>query len=452
MSKILVISFDAVDIKMAGCGIRSYEIAKFLSNVHNVTLAAPNRSNIENCRFKFIISSQDTLKKALKENEVIIFQGATLSKFPFLKEAPIPKIIDMYVPFILEDLETHAENEAGIYQHHAVRNIYFEQLLAGDYFLCANERQKDFLLGMLCLSGRLNPVNYRQDKTFQKLIDVIPFGIPCDEPKHDKDVLKGVYKSIGRNDKVILWLGGIWDWFDPITLIKALNIICQKRGDFKLIFLGTKHPKHPVIHPEMKKYQEAVELSKRLSLYNRYIFFEEWIPYNERANYLLESDIGISIHMNNIETRFSMRTRMADYIWGNLPIIATKGGAPSQFIEDNKLGITVDYGDSGSLADAIINLSEDEKLCAYCRQNLKSVSRQFRWDEVLRPLDEFCREPKIAPDKKFLNQWQFEVKLKHPKEKKLKYYYHKLRDIRKSQGIIYIIRLCLRKFMAMALR
>lgn len=442
MSKILVISNDVVDTRMAGCGIRAYEISKFLSNFHNVTLIAPNYSNIENHNFRFVTLNQYVLKKILKESEVIILQGTILSQFPFIKESSIPIVVDMYTPFILENLEVPLERQTGIYQHNRILKIFIEQLLAGDYFICANERQKDFFLGMFCILNRINPVNYQEDKTFHKLIDIVPFGMSSDEPRHTKHVLKGVYKNIKADDKVILWLGGIWDWLDSITLIKAMKIICQKRNDIKLIFLGIKHPARPM----MEMARNAVELSKKLGFYDRYVFFEEGISYDERTNCLMEANIGIVTHSNHIETRFSHRTRIADYIWTNLPIIATKGGTLSDLIEQQKLGITIDYENADSLADAIFKLLEDEKFYTQCKKNLRNISSQFRWDKILEPLNEFCKNPKRAPDKEYLKQWRLKFKSENLKRQKLKYYFNRLKDLYRRDGLFYTTKYCLKRF------
>lgn len=446
MSKVLIIPDDIVAPRMGGCGIRPFEMAKFLSNFHEVTLSISNRSitNLSNSKFKISILNEKNLKEAVDNNDVIIIQGRILKKFPFIKTSLKPMVIELYTPFILEDLVGSFNREEGIYRYLANIQVYIDQLLRGDYFICANERQKDFILGMFCILNRLNPINYEEDKTFHKLINVIPFGIPSDEPAHNRKVLKGVYKNIKDNDRVILWLGGIWDWLDPVTPIKAMEEISKKREDIKLIFSGTKHPAHQIT--QMCK--KAIEFTKELDLYDKYVFFEEALLYNERSDYLMESDIGIITHPNHIETRFSHRTRVADYIWANLPIIATKGGALSDFIEEKKLGITVDYTDVESLVNAILQLLEDSKFYAQCKENLRNISGQFRWDRVLEPLNEFCKNPKVAPDKEYLKQWYFKFKAKDLKKRSLKYYFNRLTYFYNREGIVYTVKYCLRKIFA----
>ena len=50
-----------------------------------------------------------------------------------------------------------------------------------------------------------------------------PFGVAGDAPVRARSVLKGVVPGIGPDDKVILWGGGVYNWFDPLTLIRAVH-------------------------------------------------------------------------------------------------------------------------------------------------------------------------------------------------------------------------------------
>ncbi len=38
-----------------------------------------------------------------------------------------------------------------------------------------------------------------------------------------RPAIKGVVPGIGPDDKVILWGGGIYNWFDPLTLLRAVD-------------------------------------------------------------------------------------------------------------------------------------------------------------------------------------------------------------------------------------
>ena len=270
--------------------------------------------------------------------------------------------------------------------------IFNEQLHYGDFFICAAERQRDFWLGMLAALNRVNPYSYNEDPTLKKMIDVVPFGLPTNKPIHTREVLKGQIDGIGKDDFVIIWGGGIYNWFDPLTLIKSMARIAEIRDDIKLFFMGVKHP-NPQVR-ELRLVNDTIDLAKKLNIFGKNVFFNYgWVEYNERQNYLLESDVGIITHPAHIETRFSFRTRILDYIWAGLPIISTRGDCLSELVEKKVLGITARDGNVEDIVNAIIKLADDKKFYDECLNNLRNISKEFIWEKVCGPIIAFCRDP-----------------------------------------------------------
>ncbi len=401
MHSILLISNDVIGERMAGPGIRFWEFAKALSHDFQVSLAVPNRDHPAGDGFVVCSYAQGEgrLRELASAADVIVFQGFILHHYPFLTELNVPLVVDVYDPFILENLRIHSHETMLEREriHGSDLTVLNSQLWAGDFFLCASEKQRDFWLGMLVALNRANPYTYDSDETLRALIDVVPFGLPSSPPEHTKQVLKGVYKTIGQDDKVILWGGGIWDWFDPCTLIKAMANIAAHREDVKLFFMGIKHP-NPLI-PPMQVAGQAIQLSKDLGLYDKFVFFNDWVSYGERQNYLLEADVGGSLHLDHLETRFSFRTRLLDYIWAGLPIVTTTGDAMSELVEQDSLGRVVDYGDVGQVTDVLMELLETPNLREMYRPSFEAVKGQFTWERAVEPLARFCAHPRLAPDK-----------------------------------------------------
>src|SRR5690606_20550406 len=114
------------------------------------------------------------------------------------------------------------------------------------------------------------------------LIDVVPFGLPQAPPAHTRPVLRGVVPGIGPEDEVVLWGGGLWDWFDPLTAIRAVAALAPQRPRLRLFFAGVGHP-NPAV-PAMRQAQAAQALSAELGLTGRVVFFNDWVPYADRAN------------------------------------------------------------------------------------------------------------------------------------------------------------------------
>jgi hypothetical protein len=167
----------------------------------------------------------------------------------------------------------------------------------------------------------------------------------------------------------------------------------------KLFFLGTRHPNPEV--PAMRVQAEMMDLARHLDLHNRCIFFNEkgYVPYGERANYLLESDFGVSTHRHGVEARLASRTRFLDYMWAGLPILCTEGDSLAEMVSREGLGITVPDGDPEGLAEAILHLASNPGEVQRMRDRLEQVRERFVWSRVLGPLKEFCRNPSRAPDK-----------------------------------------------------
>jgi len=392
---ILIISSEVLSKEMAGPAIRVFNFAKVLSEYMDVTLAVPNRTDIAAQEFRLVNFEDDgQLKEIITDCDAILCGGMTFAKYRSIKDSGKYLIIDIYDPYNLATLAEYGGEpiKKQLETFESVHNIFNEQFYYGDFFICASERQRDFWLGMLAALGRVNPYSYRQDPSLRKLIDVVPFGLPCNEPVHTKNVLKGKVSGIGKNDTVILWGGGIYNWFDPITLVRAMALVAEARDDIKLFFMGIRHPNPEVRQSDMAG--RTIELAKKLELYEKNIFFNfGWVDYEERQNYLLESDMGIITHPMHAETRFSFRTRILDYLWAGLPIISTKGDSLSDLVERGGLGITVEDGDEKQLAEAIIKLAGDSDYYRKCAENIKKVSEKYTWERVLKPVIEFCRDP-----------------------------------------------------------
>jgi hypothetical protein len=165
----------------------------------------------------------------------------------------------------------------------------------------------------------------------------------------------------------------------------------------RLFFMGLRHPT-PVV-PEMRMATRARNLADELGITGTHVFFNEgWVAYEERQNYLLEADVGVSTHLDHLETAFSFRTRILDYIWAGLPVVATRGDTFGNLIEAEQLGLTVPPGDVAALEEALFRMLDDGEFAAICRKNLGELRPRYMWSRVLEPLVAFCHRPRKAPD------------------------------------------------------
>jgi glycosyltransferase involved in cell wall biosynthesis len=406
---ILLITSDTVGERMAGPGIRSWELGRVLSRDFDVTLAVPPflRAVSHSIELDFpgrarVCQTTAQLRALVREADVILTQGAVVLLCPFLLRIKKPLVFDSYDPFLLASL--HQVTDASMNERLAVlekyRNAHLVALRAADFVVCASERQRDYFLGMLSALGRVNPMNHDEDPSFRRLVDVVPFGLPGEPPRRGMEVLKGVHPKIAVSDRVVLWGGGVWNWLDAKTAVRAMARIVKRRDDVRLFFMGTVRPNASVA--QMSAIDETIALSQQLGLRDRVVFFHDWVPYAERENYLLEADIGLSLHRDVLETRFAFRTRLLDYMWAGLPIVASEGDVLSKYVRRWELGRVVAAGDDEAVADAICALLETPELKEVYGPRFDRLREDHRWENVAEPLVQFCHQPRLAPDKNFL--------------------------------------------------
>jgi len=391
--QILFVTNDHVGEKRAGPAIRALELAKVLAKHHEVTLVSARSGHLEVDGIRFLSGARERprrLKTIAREADVVIVQGLVLLLFPFLAQAQ-HLVVELYDPYLFEYLEYGPARFAG-WGYRRQWYLLNHQLRHGDFFTCANERQWDYWLGRLCALGRLNPEEYRRDATFRSLLSVIPFGIPSTHPVRSGRAAKGVIPGISENDVLLLWGGGIWQWFDPATLIRAMGLVSRERTDIKLLFLGTGSP-HPD-SPLMPIEAECHELAESLGIRDKCVFFsKQWVPQSEVPNFLLDADIGVSSYWDSVETHFAFRTRVRDYIWAGLPMILTRGDSLSELVQSRGLGRTVAAGDVEGWRRAILELAAAPNERAEIKNKLQSLATEYHWERVAEPLVRYCERP-----------------------------------------------------------
>lgn len=401
--RVVIVTGDPIGIRMAGPAIRAWNIAELLAREHTVTLVS--LTGVEDLATEFdlvhVAAGDDRAFRVLERAaDVIIFQGHAMEAFPSLRDTDKIVVVDVYDPMHLEQLEQGRELPKEVWGRQVAdaTETLNAQLARGDFFVCASERQRTFWLGQLAGLGRINPATYVGDPMLEGLIGVAPFGISSTDPGHRRDVVKGVVPGIGRDDKLLLWSGGLYNWFDPETLIRAVAALTERRAGVRLFFQGTKHP-HPGV-PEMEIVARSRALAAELGVLGVAVFFNDsWVEYAERENYLTEADAGVSTHYSHIETTFSFRTRILDYLWARLPMVVTQGDHFAELVQAEGLGIAVPDRDVTALADALERILFDDQFAQACRDNISRVREDYRWERTLAPILDFVRDPLPAADR-----------------------------------------------------
>lgn len=402
--RLLIVTHERIGPKMAGPGIRAWELACALAETCGVILAAPAPIQREHPGVRLAeydpASPQEGLAPWLNACDVVMAMGTLFTSMPALQQINKPTIIDLYDPYELETLAqtltmTDAQQKRNVDRDNLIRLDQIAQ--RGDFYLCASERQRDLWLGLLLAKGRVNAANYAHDPTLQTLIDLVPFGMPAQPPAQTQPVLKGVRKGIDTGDKVLLWNGGLWPWFDPDTVIDALQIALKQDARIKLFFAAGQHFDATIVQA-MPLQAHIAERCKAAGLLDTHVFFGDWIAYDERGSYLLEADVAISAHKPSLESHFASRTRLLDCVWAGLPVVATEGDPLSALIAQHGIGLAVKASDPQAMSNAILEIIHDDQWRTRMAPACESLRQVHSWPLVAAPIARFMQHAQFAPD------------------------------------------------------
>jgi GT2 family glycosyltransferase len=396
--RVLVVTGEPLSENLAGPAIRALEISKFLVQDFDVLLATTKGNSLKHETVSTISTRHRKLNLLVDWADIVIFQGLLISENPWLAETEKILIADVYDPFHLEILEQRKQQGINnrLKGSRDTTDALNRQLRRADYFICASERQRSLWLGQLAAEGRVNPYTYDASSDLRRLIDVVPFGVSSKSPEKKSDPIRKLFPQIKSDDVVALWAGGVYDWLDPQVIVRAVKKLNNPK--LKLVFMGLKHPNSDI--PVMSAVKELRDLSNELSMTNSAVFFvEDWVNYEDRAQFLLSADFGVSAHKEHIETQFSFRTRLLDHFWTGLPTISTTGDALAEVIESNKAGLTVQVSDIDGWVNALSKMISDESLRKTFKASALNLSQSYTWNKVLEPLFKFIKTATPAADR-----------------------------------------------------
>lgn len=403
MSTVMVVTGDVIAERMAGPAIRAWRIAEAAAAAgHQVSLVSTRTAHRPAPDFTLVHVPRHRLGDHVRQArpDVLVVQGLEAHRLSVLDDPRPVVVVDLYDPFHLEALEVTrtmpvADRDDTV---RGMVGLLDEQLRRGDFFVCASERQRDLWLGHLAALGRLSPAVYDPDPTLRSIIDVVPFGTDDQPPQRSAGAgLRGSVPGIGPDDVVALWGGGIYDWFDPVTLVRAVAAVHDEVPTLRLVFLGGRHPNPDV--PEMAAARAVHDEIERLGLADVVHVNEGWVPFDERVDWLLDADLAVSTHLEHLETAYSFRTRLLDALWAGLPVVATGGDVLAQRIEAAGAGIVVAPGDVEGVAHALRRLAGDAEERTRAGAAARTLAAELSWAVALEPLVRFLGRPRRAGDR-----------------------------------------------------
>lgn len=189
--------------------------------------------------------------------------------------------------------------------------------------------------------------------------------------------------------KQILFVGRISPEKGVHVLIDAFNKVVSHYPQVQLKLVGSENALVPWYtldreDPQIQNLLPYYQGSYRSQLQNRLtstaassVFFLGKVPHFELFEYYQQADIFIFPSVWN--EAFGMP--IVEAMSMRLPVIATRGGAFPELVEDEKTGLLVERGDVDALAEAILRLLEDDNLrIAMGEAGQQRAVEKFAWD------------------------------------------------------------------------
>ena len=350
--RLLIITRDPTSAQLGGNAIRAAQIAQALAADHDVTLASPGEDPLLGVpHHAWTPGRPATLSDVVNAADAVIAMPQDPATHALLRRSGARLIFDLYDPYPLEVLEAFAGAPARQRRLHETitGDSFFEAMRIGHHFVCASERQRDLWLGSMLALGLIRGETYRADPTFRGRLDVVSLCLPEAPPPPGRGPREHFGDAIGRDDDVIVWFGGLWNWVDPLTAVEAMALLRERRPQARLVVVAPPASDDP----SGRVARETRALARQLGLSGTTVLFtDERVPYADRGAWLLQAGCGVSLHADHLETRFAFRTRLLDYLWARVPIVCTSGDELGDMVEREDLGVVAPPGDADAVAAA----------------------------------------------------------------------------------------------------
>jgi glycosyltransferase involved in cell wall biosynthesis len=374
VSKVLLICPEPLGHQHpAGVGIRFLEFARGLAGVgHEVTVLSPDGGEVAGARSDVI--STATIARETSRHDIAVVQGHVANEL-FAHGADLPVVVDLYDPFIIENLHYYPTMGEKVFQHDFA--TLMRSLRHGDFFLCASEQQRLFYLGVLMSAGRVDPKTFGNDASLESLIRIVPFGVP---PLRE-------IKPRSLERPAILF-GGVYDWYDPMMAIDAVAMARKQLPHLTLTF--TRHP-NAEITPQ-SRFAEAIRYASDRGY--EFVRSEPWVPYAERGAFYDRFALALLTFNPSLETDLSMRTRIFDFLWAGIPVVSSPAPGTDAILRRYDAGVVVDSRDARVLAAALTRLLMNQGEYASKLAGTQKYAADHQWPRLLEPLTAFCANPR----------------------------------------------------------
>lgn len=237
-----------------------------------------------------------------------------------------------------------------------------EVVSLSDRVVVMSERGVEFLERIYGVSG--------------KKIDFIPHGIP-DVPFTDSSFHKDLF---GVEGKMVLLSFGLLSSSKGIEdVIAALPAIVVQHPNVVYLILGATHPQ--VVRNEGETYRLSLQrLARDKGVEGNVIFYNRFVTLDELNQFISAADIYLTPYLNIAQITSGT---LAYTLGAGKAVISTPYWYADEVLANGR-GVLVPFHDSEKLAEAVIDLLDNEAKRDAMRKRAYIFGRQMTWPQVAR--------------------------------------------------------------------
>src|SRR5260221_2724309 len=251
--RVVIVTPDVVGARMAGAGIRAWQLARTLAGHFDTSLVARREGEPPGSDVPLFDRDSDQARDALRAADVLIGQPAR--GFGRVRRGQ-RVIYDLFDPVLLELRELYGRHPSVRQRLHFAAEGWRvgRAVKRGDCLIVATKKQRELYPAS---EGRMIDVPFGID-----LADVIP----GDRPRTD----------------LIVWGGGTWEWLDPKLAVDAVIRLNREGVGCRLLFLRRSRPNRSMAdRRRVDRFDAMIGRGVPWGEAN-----DEWTPYSERMAWL----------------------------------------------------------------------------------------------------------------------------------------------------------------------
>lgn len=188
---------------------------------------------------------------------------------------------------------------------------------------------------------------------------------PFDQKKEIKKINLHEILNIPKNEKILLYQGGIQTGRGLENLVKAAPYFTEGT----LVFIGDGRIKN-----------ELIQLTEEMGLSPKVKFLPK-VPLADLPKYTQNAYLGFQVLNNVCFNHYSASSnKLFEYLMSGLPVVACNFPEIKKVVEGNNVGLCIDSHDHEEIAKAVNYMIEHPEKTAEFSTNASEASNKYNWE------------------------------------------------------------------------